>query len=185
MPRGDLGDEAVAAFDAAVEALAFEDADFDLNHVEPAGVLGGVVELETPEHASRLGRRQGGVESGGSMGRQVVEHDSDVFRLGEIDIDEFAHAPGEIAGGAMVGDFDPAPRAVSVEEDEEVDGAVAAILVVEALGLSRCGRDRLTGLADELDRAFVEADDRSPRIRRFGVGAPPGVDKIEGKPIST
>jgi hypothetical protein len=40
-------------------------------------------------------------------------------------------------------------------------GAVAAILVVEALEPSGCGRDRLARFADELGGAFVEADLRS------------------------
>ena len=46
LPDVDLGNEPVAAFDAAIETLAFEHADLDLNHVEPAGVLRRVVELE-------------------------------------------------------------------------------------------------------------------------------------------
>ena len=58
LPDVDLGNEPVIAFDAAIETLAFEHADLDLNHVEPAGVLGGVVEVEPPEHAARLGRRK-------------------------------------------------------------------------------------------------------------------------------
>ena len=32
--------------DAAIQALAREDADLDFGHVQPAGVLGGVVELD-------------------------------------------------------------------------------------------------------------------------------------------
>ncbi len=56
LPDVDLGNQPVAAFDAAIETLAFEHADLDLNHVEPAGVLGRVVELKAPEHAARFGR---------------------------------------------------------------------------------------------------------------------------------
>ena len=39
-------------------------------------------------------------------------------------------------------------RAMGIDEDEEIDGAVAAILVVEALEPSGCGRDRLARFAD-------------------------------------
>ena len=53
LPCVDLGNEAVAAFDATIETLAFEHADLDLNHVEPAGVFGRVVEVEPPELAPR------------------------------------------------------------------------------------------------------------------------------------
>ena len=54
-------------------------------------------------------------------------------------------------------------------EHEQVRGAVAPVLAVVALDLSRRGRDRLPHLADELDRALVEADHRSFRIGRFAV----------------
>ena len=35
--------------DAAIETLPLEDADLDLDHVEPTGVLGGIVEFDAPE----------------------------------------------------------------------------------------------------------------------------------------
>ena len=58
---------------------------------------------------------------------------------------------------------------MGVKEDEEIDDAVAAILVVEALGPSGCGRDRLARFADELGGAFVEADHRPLWVRLLGV----------------
>jgi len=57
---------------------------------------------------------------------------------------------------------------VGVEEDEQVDRAVAAILAVVAFELARRGRDRLARLADQLGRALVEAHHRPPRIGGFG-----------------
>src|SRR5208337_2965614 len=120
---GDLGNEAVAAFDAAIETLAFEHADLDLNHVEPAGVFGRVVELKPPEHAARLGRWEGGVESGGGVGGEVVEDDADALGFWEVDVDKLAHAKGEVVSSATARDLDPAPRAMGVKEDEEIDGA--------------------------------------------------------------
>src|SRR5208337_3956903 len=165
----DLGDEPVTAFDAAIETLAFEHADLDLNHVEPAGVLGRVVELKPPEHAARFGRWECGVESGRGVGGEVVEDDANALGLWEGDIDELAHAKGEVVSGAMISDLDPAPRAMGIEEDEEIDGAVAAILVVEALEPSGCGRDRLARFADELGGAFVEADHRPLRVKLLGI----------------
>jgi len=41
LPCGDFADEAFWVVDFAVEALAAQDADFVLNHVEPTGMLGG------------------------------------------------------------------------------------------------------------------------------------------------
>ncbi len=62
-------------------------------------MLGGVVELEPPEHAARLGRGEGGVESGGGVGGEVVEDDADALGFWEVDIDELAHAKREVVSG--------------------------------------------------------------------------------------
>src|SRR6202040_2032555 len=64
---------------------------------------------------------------------------------------------------------DPAPRAMHVEENEQVGRSVALVFAVVALELSRHGQDRLARLADELDRALVEADHWTLRIGWFGV----------------
>ena len=103
------------------------------------------------------------------MGGEVIEDDADALGLWEVDIDELAHAKGEVVSGATTRDLDPAPRAMGVDEDEEIDDAVAAILVVEALEPSGCGRDRLARFADELGGAFVEADHRPLWVRLLGI----------------
>ena len=62
LPGGDFPLERVARVDAAVQALALEHPDLDLDHVEPARVLGRVVELQPPQDATRLRRREGLIE---------------------------------------------------------------------------------------------------------------------------
>ena len=168
-PGGDFGDEALGVVDPAVQALAAQHADLDFDHVEPAGVLGGVVELEAAQDAASFGGREGLVEGAGRVGRQIVQHDADALGMGIVDIDEIAHALGEVFGGAPLGDLDVAPGPVDVDADEEIDRAVAAVLAIVALELARLGRDRLAHLADELGRALVEADHRPLGIGRFGI----------------
>jgi hypothetical protein len=58
---------------------------------------------------------------------------------------------------------------VRVEEDEQIDCAVAPILAVIALQLAWYSRDRLACLADQLGRAFVEAHHRPLQIRGFSI----------------
>jgi hypothetical protein len=48
-PSGDFATQSLGVVDPASEALAAQDADLDLNHVEPACVLWGVVELDPPQ----------------------------------------------------------------------------------------------------------------------------------------
>src|SRR6202522_2888303 len=45
---------------------------------------------------------------------------------------------------------------IHVDADEEIDGAVAAVLAIVTLELTRLGRDRLAHFADQLNRALVD-----------------------------
>ena len=114
-------------------------------------------------------RRKGVIERTGGMGREVIEDDPDLLGLGIMDIEKLAHALGEVASRAMLGDLDLAPGAVRVEENEQIDRAIAPILAVVAFEPTRCGRDRLAHLADQLGRALIEAYHRPPRIGCFGI----------------
>jgi hypothetical protein len=55
-------------------ALADQDADLDLQHVQPAGVLGNVVEFQSAQHPSGFVGREGLIERAGRMRRQIVQH---------------------------------------------------------------------------------------------------------------
>jgi len=108
------------------------------------------------------------------MGRQIIEHDADQRRLGITDVDQLAHAGGKVPVGAPVGDLDLAPGPMGIEEDQQVNRAVAAEIAIVALRLRagqavRAGRDRLADLADQLRRSLVEAHHRSLGIGRLGV----------------
>jgi hypothetical protein len=72
LPCGDFTDEALGVVDSAIQALAAEHADLDLDHVEPTGMLGGVVELLALQNSPGLGGRECLVEGAGRVGRQVV-----------------------------------------------------------------------------------------------------------------
>jgi hypothetical protein len=53
------GQGALGVVDSAIEAPAAQDADFDLDHVQPAGVLEGVMELQATQNAPGFGGRKG------------------------------------------------------------------------------------------------------------------------------
>jgi hypothetical protein len=86
-----------------------------------------------------------------------------------IDVDQFAHALGEVLVGSPISDLDPAPGPVGVHEDKQIDRAVSAILAVVGFKLATLGRNGLAHFADELGRALVEADHGLLWIRRFCV----------------
>jgi hypothetical protein len=65
LPSGDLGEDRLLVVDAAVEALAAQDADFDFHHIQPAGVFRGVVELKPLQHPASLRCGEGVVKRPG------------------------------------------------------------------------------------------------------------------------
>src|SRR5690348_15687898 len=86
-----------------------------------------------------------------------------------MDINEVAHALSKFPRCPLLGDLHLAPRSVRIEEDKQINRAIAPILTVVASRLAGHSRDRLPHFADELGWALVEADHRPLRIRRFSV----------------
>src|SRR5215471_7200352 len=103
------------------------------------------------------------------MCRQVIEHDAHLVGLWIMGVGEFAHTLGEVASRAVLGDLDPAPAAMDIEEHEQIGRAVALIFAVIAFELPRLGWDRLAHLTDELGWALVKADHGPLWIGCFGV----------------
>ena len=86
-----------------------------------------------------------------------------------MDVAELAHTNGEVGCGASICDFDLAPGTMGVKEDEQIDRAVSPALAIKTFKLSRHGRNWLAHFADQLGRALVEADHRTPGVRRLGI----------------
>ena len=125
LPCGDFADEALGIVDSAIQALASEHADLVLDHVEPTGMLGGVVELQAAQNSPGFGGRERLIKGAGRVGRQVVLDNPDARSIGIMDIDKFAHALGVVFCCPPLGDLDLAPGPMHVDADEEIDGAVA------------------------------------------------------------
>ena len=58
LPGRNFPDERFFIRDAAVQALARQDAQFGFRHIEPTPVLGGVVPFEPLDQPSGFGRRE-------------------------------------------------------------------------------------------------------------------------------
>ena len=57
-----------------IETLTGQDADLDLDHVQPAGVLGDVVELQPAQHPSRFVGWESLVERAAEWSTSVEHH---------------------------------------------------------------------------------------------------------------
>lgn len=76
------------------------------------------------------------------VGRQIVQHDPDARCLGIVDINQIAHALGEVICGSAFGDFHLSPATVCIEEDEQFGGAIALVFAVVAQEFARLGRNQ-------------------------------------------
>lgn len=91
-----------------------------------AGVLGGVVELQTVQQASGLGRRESLIECSGRVGwtNYPARRGCSLLWERKVNVCEFPHASSEVDGGAAVCDFDLSPGAMHVEENEQIGCAI-------------------------------------------------------------
>src|SRR5215475_2747508 len=169
LPGSSLGFELLLGGDAPVEALAAQDRKLDFDHVEPAGVLGGVVEFQASQTASCFGGRECLVEGGGGVGWEIVLHDADVLHVWIVQIDEVAHALGVIFCCSALRHLDLAPGSMHVEDDEQIGGSLALVFAVIPFKPAGSGRHWLPDLADELGGALVETDHRARRIGLLGI----------------
>jgi hypothetical protein len=67
---------------SASEAPAADDTELDLGHVEPASMLGGVVELQALDQLPGLGWGKGLVQRPRPMGVEIVQDHPDDLGLG-------------------------------------------------------------------------------------------------------
>ena len=165
LPGGDFGAQGVDGVDAAVQALADHDVEFDLGDIQPTAVLGGKDKLEAVPKRLGPGRFEGFVERAGAVGVEVVHHQGDACGVGIASGDVVEEARPVLLGPAL-GHLGQAPSGQRFGRHEHGAGAAASILVVLAGLPSRRRRDRCARLADQLPRRLVHADDGEVRIVR-------------------
>ena len=72
LPGGDFLDQSVFVGDTSIEALARENAEFRLCHIQPTAVPGRVVPLEPLDEAACFGGGEGLVQRSRLVGAEVV-----------------------------------------------------------------------------------------------------------------
>ncbi len=163
LPGIDLASQELFAVDAPVQALAAEDACLDFCHVQPACVLGRVVEFDAPQQLRRGTNFQHIIETLPEVGVQVVHDQVNAaclgIRPGEQLADE-GHEGHEGHEGDLALDRDDPLSSVGLNGDKQVGRAVADVLVI-VLGGNALGHcKRLTAVANELQALLVNANHR-------------------------
>src|ERR1700722_19232059 len=75
LPGGDFGDEQRALGQASVKALAIKDADLDFRHIQPAGVLWGVVEDDPAQELLSRPDTEHCFKADWKVRTEIVEHE--------------------------------------------------------------------------------------------------------------
>ena len=106
LPGIDLAGEGVTVGQAPIQALAVEDADFNFRHVQPTGMLRGVMKFQPGQKSRRGFQPHDRLEGSAKMGVQVI-HDQMDFARGRVHLlRQILHKGHEIRFGAPPGDLD-------------------------------------------------------------------------------
>ena len=80
-------------------------AEFDLRHVEPTAVFGGIMDREFIRDAFRLRGIKCFIQRGCGMGMQIVHHQTEFLHVGRMLINKFLDKVCPINFGPLLSDF--------------------------------------------------------------------------------
>jgi hypothetical protein len=90
------------------------------------------MEFQSAQQPPRLLSRECLIECASRVSGEIIEDDANTLSRREVNLDEVAHAGGEIDRGSALGDFHLAPRPMDVDEHEQISGSIAPIFAVVA-----------------------------------------------------
>ena len=131
--------------DAAIEALLLEDAQFDLGHVQPAPMLGGIMKLELPGAPPRLGRLKRFLQRRDLMRIEIVQHDANDCGFWIAFVDQPLHGVGEVELRPLRRHLHMPPTRLRLHEEKEVARAVAFVFVSHSAAAAPAGRAAVAG----------------------------------------
>ena len=99
--------------DALMEALSRQNGELDLGDVEPASVLGCVMDFEFLGEPPSLGRRKRLIERSDRVCVQIVHHDDEFLRFAVGAVAKVADELGEVDLGPVLGVFDDSLALIS------------------------------------------------------------------------
>src|SRR3989442_1328050 len=108
-PSCEFGVERGHIWDAAVQALLTQHAQFNLCHIQPAAVAGGVMELQAPGQTVSLLGRKSFIERGQMMSVEIVTHQFDLTGVRILLLQELANLLGPVHPRALLVTPDPPP----------------------------------------------------------------------------
>src|SRR5580700_984453 len=169
LPRRHLGGESRLLSSTARQALALQDTDLDLGHIQPARMLGCVMELDSAQQCRGRLHTEHFFEALAQMRVEVVQHQVNLAHVGIAAAQQPADEVDEIYLGASGSDLREAALTSGLYGHKDIAGAGPLVLVVllgHACGLSR---HRAASLAQQLLAFLVQTNHRLAWIVRASV----------------
>src|SRR6267378_5446185 len=160
LPRRHLGSESGLLRSTAREALALQNTDFDLGHVQPAGMFWRVVKLDPAQQCHGRLYTEHLFEAGAQMRVEVVQDQVNLACLRIPVAQQPADKTDEVDLGAPRGDLREPPLAAGLDCDKDVAGAGPFVLVILLGRCSGLRRQGTTSLLQQLLAFFVQTDHR-------------------------
>jgi len=171
LPSGDLGGERGTILQTPIKTLSqsIKDTDFNFGHVEPTGVLRGVMEDDASQQDPCICDAKHVLEALAEMGIEVVHDQMDAARPGIDMIEQVLDKGNEVRFGAVVGDRDGTSATLRLYRDEQVAGASSGIFVIVFRRRTRLDRQGLARIPEQLFALLVQTNNRFPRLERTGI----------------
>ena len=135
-----------------------QNAQFNLRHVEPTTMLGGVMELQLSQDPPCFLWREGFIQGGGLVSGQVVQHNADKLSVWENLIDQPFHAMCNVFFGVLLRHPNMAFVRQGYEQHMQVSHAMPLILIIDPLPSARLGRQTQPGFTDQSASPFIVAN---------------------------
>src|SRR3972149_9832219 len=134
LPSIDLAPGSRFVRQSSPETLAIQDTDLDFRHVQPACVLGGVVEHDSAQKRSGSHWAELLFEALAEMRVEVVENQVNLSGGGVGALKQSLYEADEIRFGSAVGTFPSPPPASGFHRHEYVAGTLANVFIIELGG---------------------------------------------------
>src|SRR5512132_2922520 len=170
LPRGDLPREGHLVGQPPVQALPGQHTQLDLGHVQPAAVLGCVVQLQPVGQPLGLRRRERRVQRRRRVGVEVVLDQHDHVGVGIVHIDQLPDAVRPVDPGPPLAHRHMPPATQRLAHQEHVAHPLPHVLVILACWPAGRGWQRRSHLGQQLPAGLVQTHLRAAWV----IG--PGVD---------
>src|SRR6266536_5099952 len=158
LPALNLLTEILDSSNVMGQALPRQHTEFDLGDVEPTGMFGGVMDLQSVGQSLGLFWRKDLVERGRGVGIEVVHHDHHLARFWILFFEYLLHEERPVLLCALLSHFEGAFACQWLIDNEQVGSAFFLVTVIFAGHLAWLGRFRWILVLDEILPHLIHTD---------------------------